>query len=461
MAESSELRVAAVWGTTVLDVRALHLGESFHMGDEEQAVFPIPDGLTMATIPLRGVAQGWEVDARGAMGGVIRVRGREEDPVTIARSGTPLPIIPGDYGLIQYGQFALFFQFARASQPPVVARFPGLELLATLGFIASGVAHLGIFGLFRALMTPPPIDLPLELLDPDQLAAQFHMNRNLIEEPKPPEPGSSASGVQDPGLRDTKKQGGGKKAMGDEGKAGMKGPHDKAEMTGEIKPAKNVGGIAEVLNSETGEQIRSTLQTINNVSEALSGLNSNTIVFGGGSGMGLKGKGGGGGGTAMGVPYGAGNLSTGAGYGNGGGYGQGVGGIGGKGNGGGGPGGSGGAGTGGSGGEGKVDTSGGGVAVKGGLSAEQVRRVVMAHTGAIRSCYESEAQKNPNLKGGVTLTWQIEPGGTVSSASVGGTSLSNPRVEGCMVRQVKSWHFPTSDLATPVAAYPFKFGVGG
>ncbi|HSO34846.1 MAG TPA: AgmX/PglI C-terminal domain-containing protein, partial [Labilithrix sp.] len=97
----------------------------------------------------------------------------------------------------------------------------------------------------------------------------------------------------------------------------------------------------------------------------------------------------------------------------------------------------------------------------GGLSQEQVRRVVMAHLGAVRACYESEAQRNPSLKGGVTVMWTIDPSGGVSSASLAGTTLSNPRVEGCVVRQVKGWHFPSSETPTIVGGFPFKFGVGG
>jgi outer membrane biosynthesis protein TonB len=85
----------------------------------------------------------------------------------------------------------------------------------------------------------------------------------------------------------------------------------------------------------------------------------------------------------------------------------------------------------------------------------------MSHIGAVRACYETEAQRNPGLKGGVTIQWQIDAGGNVTSASVGGTTLSNPRVEGCVVRQVQKWKFPTSDSATTVAGFPFKFGVGG
>jgi hypothetical protein len=192
-------------------------------------------------------------------------------------------------------------------------------------------------------------------------------------------------------------------------------------------------------------------------------------VLGGGPGTGLKGAGSGGGGTGAGVAFGSGTLDTGFGAGNGGGYGSGAGGPGGRGSGGNGRGGTGGGtgtgtGTGGGAGgpgEAKVAVGAGQGASKGGLSQEQVRRVVMAHLGAVRACYESEAQRNPGLKGGVTVQWSIDPSGSVSSASLGGSTLGNPRVEGCVVRQVKGWHFPSSESATIVGGFPFKFGVGG
>jgi len=85
----------------------------------------------------------------------------------------------------------------------------------------------------------------------------------------------------------------------------------------------------------------------------------------------------------------------------------------------------------------------------------------MAHLGAVRACYESEAQRNPSLKGGVTVQWTIDPSGGVSSASLAGSTLGNPRVEGCVVRQVKGWHFPSTETPTIVGGFPFKFGVGG
>ena len=60
----------------------------------------------------------------------------------------------------------------------------------------------------------------------------------------------------------------------------------------------------------------------------------------------------------------------------------------------------------------------------------------------------------------LSLNWGVYIYG-VNSNQVVQTSLGNARVEGCVVRQVKSWHFPNSDSPTSVASYPFKFGVGG
>jgi hypothetical protein len=465
------LRVAAVWGTTVLDVRTLGRGESFMVGDAPGACFPIPDGIEMSVMPVRGAAGGWEIDARGAVTGMLRLRGRDEDPVGVARSGVPIPIVPGDFGLLQYGLFGIFFQYT--TTPPPLASVWGPELLVVLALFSSGVLHIGVLGLLRALMTPPPIAKPLELTSPEEWAARFGVHRNILEEPPPPVAAegdkAGGSGVKDPGAKDPKKQGGGQKIAGAEGKFGNKGPNDHAEIPGEIKPTTNYGGLSEVLSSDTGQEIRKTLQTIDTVSNALSGINSNNIVLGGGTGTGLRGGGGGGGGTGPGVAFGSGTLNTGWGAGNGGGYGSGAGGPGGRGTGGNGRGGTGGGtgtgngpGGGGNGpGESRVSASAGAPTARGGLSPEQIRRVVLAHMGALRACYETEAQRNPNLRGGVTVGWQIDPAGSVSTASVVSTTLSNPRVEGCVVRQVKSWHFPTSETPTTVASYPFKFGVGG
>jgi hypothetical protein len=457
VAGSEVLRVAAVWGTTVVAMRNLARGESFEMGEGKAATLPAPDGLSYS--PLRaGASGGWDLDVNGVVAGALRLRGREEDPASVARVGAPVGVLPGDYGLLQYGLFSVFFQYT--TQPTLSAKGSRVEVLALLALLSSGILHVGGLGLVRALMTPARLDKPMELTNPDEYAARFGLRRAAIEPPPPPIAGDKAasSGVKDPGAKDPKPQGGGRQMAGAQGKLGMSGKEDHTELTGDIKPATRLGGLSEVLNSDTGAEIQRTLKTIDSVAEALTGLHSASTLLGEGTGTGLHGSGSGGGGTGPGSPYASGLLDTGSGLGPGGGHGPGGSGPGGPGNAKTGPGGNG---------PGGQTTErrivGGDLHMSGpaGLSPDQVQRVVMTHVGALRVCYDLEVQRNPQLRGGVIATWQIDASGSVTSANLAGTTLNNQRVEGCITRQVKKWRFPQSEAPTTVAGYPFRFGVGG
>jgi hypothetical protein len=468
-ASTPVLRVAAAWGTTIVGVKMLQRGQDCVLGEVSGALAAMPDGLGAPPVPLRAVTGSWELDARGAVSGQLVLRGREENLIALAKTGAPISVLPGDYGLVQYGQFSIFFQYTTAAQP-IADRF-SLEPLVALSIFSSVVFHLGIIGLLIVNWTPDVYPMPAELVSPEDYAARFGLQRPLEDMNPPPAPspdkGGGGSGVKDPGAKDPKKQGGGRKIAGAEGKAGMNGKEDHTELQGEIKPVTNYGGLSEAL-ADTGTDIKRTLNQIQSVTEALGGLNSNNVVLGSGSGTGLKGAGGGGGGTGAGVMFGSGTMDTGWGPGNGGGFGSGAGGPGGRGSGGFGSGGTGG-GTGGGNGSGNgsgngpgehgVAGAGGAGPVHGGLSAEQIRRVVFAHKGALQACYEIEAQKDPTLKGGVSVAWTIDASGAVTSAGLAGSSIHNPRVEGCVLRQVKNWHFPSSDGVSQ-ATFPFSFGIG-
>lgn len=447
------LRTAAVWGTTVMKVCSLASGQNLRFGEDEDAFLAKPDGSAMADVPVRAVANGWELDARGATGGEIMLRGRRESPAAFAASGAPIPIVAGDYGIIQYGNFSVFFQFADAV--PLMKRKRRTDWGLLLAFLFATIAVGGGLALMWAITTPRGIPKPLELTSQADLLAQLNLKPEDI--PPPPEVGheDKGSGVPNPGAKDKKPQGGGKKIKGAEGKLGKQGPEKETKVTGE--PAAGLGGMAEALNSEVGDEVKKTLGTISSVADALGGLRSDSIVLGQGSGTGLRGGGPGGGGTAEGgVPFGSGTLDTGWGPGKGGGYGSGTGGPGGRGLGGpgkGGPGGGEGSGTG----DGERKVAGGGAPKPGqGLSSEQIRRVVMSRYGAFQACYDMALSKNPGAKGGVSISFSVSPGGDVASASVSHSSLDNARVEGCMLRVFKRLHFPTADKVTN-AGFPFVF----
>ncbi|HEY6556664.1 MAG TPA: AgmX/PglI C-terminal domain-containing protein [Polyangiaceae bacterium] len=451
------LRTAAVWGTTVLAVRSLNTGQSFQLGDGEDRVLPKPDGSGVADAPVRAVGAGWELDARGATGGLVYLRGRAENPAELGRTGAPIPVVPGDHGVIQYGSFSVFFQFSDA--PPMLLTRRRIEWSFVLAFIFALIAVLGALALIYAITTPPPIAKPLELTTDQELAVQY----NIKTEPEPPPPPQAAAeeakagqGIKDPGAKDKKDMGGGKKAKGPEGRLGKQGQEEKTEQTGEVN--KGLGGMAEVLSSEVGEEVKKTLGTISSVADALGGLRSDKIVLGRGSGLGLKGSGASGGGTEDGVPFGAGTLDTGWGPGRGGGYGSGAGGPGGPGSGGYGKGGKGrGDGEGDGSGTAERKVTGKDVPKPGqGLSPGQISRVVMSRYGAFRACYEAAAARDPSMSGSVSVSWSVTPGGSVGGTNLGSSSLSNARVEGCILRQFSRLKFPTADKPTN-ASWTFSF----
>ncbi|HEY8075013.1 MAG TPA: AgmX/PglI C-terminal domain-containing protein [Labilithrix sp.] len=94
-----------------------------------------------------------------------------------------------------------------------------------------------------------------------------------------------------------------------------------------------------------------------------------------------------------------------------------------------------------------------------GLSPAEVRAVVLSHLGAVRYCYELEAQKDATLEGNVTVGWEIDTSGHVTSTRIVDATLESERVKGCIMRQIASWSFPANERPTIVGAFPFRFGV--
>jgi hypothetical protein len=99
---------------------------------------------------------------------------------------------------------------------------------------------------------------------------------------------------------------------------------------------------------------------------------------------------------------------------------------------------------------------------EGGLSKDQVMRVVRSHAAAIKYCFDKEFQRNPHLNGRIDLFWVIHPNGSVDRIKVAKSAMNNDAVEGCMLRTVKGWQFPKADADTIVQSFPFFFkGTGG
>src|SRR5690606_38581255 len=109
--------------------------------------------------------------------------------------------------------------------------------------------------LIWAVTTPLGIPKPLELTSDAELAVKFNIKpAELAPEPAAAEKADKDPGGKDTGAKDKKEQGGGLKARGPAGKLGQKGPEKKNEQQGD--PGPNLGGMAEVLSSDVGDEVK-------------------------------------------------------------------------------------------------------------------------------------------------------------------------------------------------------------
>lgn len=431
------LRTAAVWGTFVLASRELRSGQSLSVGEGAAALVAKPDQSAIVDLPIRAVGNGWELDARGATGGALHLRGRQEDPAELGRRGAPVPIVAGDYGVLQYGAFSVFFQFAHAAPVPRGRLRVDLGLLLAFVFaiLTVGGSLLLLYMLFPAQDLPKP----LELTNPEELAVQYH----FTPAPPDPAPGAESEGAAGAKAKDPKPTAGSPSKR----KPGPDKPSAEPPAPGPGAP-QSLSAMTDVMQGAVGKEVLETLGTISSVSEALGGLGAAGVVLGGqtgGFGTRASGGGAGEGGSAV---FGAGTLDTGFGSGAGlAGNGRGRSGSG--------------TGTGGDGngrgGERRLEAV--AAAAPGqGLSPDQISRVVRARQGAFRACYDSAAARDPKLAGGITVSFSVSPAGSVT-ARIASSSLANARVESCVLRTFNRLRFPTADAPTS-ANWPLVFRPG-
>ncbi|MCJ8275874.1 MAG: AgmX/PglI C-terminal domain-containing protein, partial [Bdellovibrionales bacterium] len=88
-------------------------------------------------------------------------------------------------------------------------------------------------------------------------------------------------------------------------------------------------------------------------------------------------------------------------------------------------------------------------------------KVFFDNQRAIRSCYERELNRNPNIGGKLMLNFDIgEQGRVVGRPSVnwGDSTLKNRTVAGCVLNRLKQWRFPDPPRNQVVnVIYPLAF----
>ncbi|KAB2887473.1 MAG: AgmX/PglI C-terminal domain-containing protein, partial [Kofleriaceae bacterium] len=96
----------------------------------------------------------------------------------------------------------------------------------------------------------------------------------------------------------------------------------------------------------------------------------------------------------------------------------------------------------------------------GGLTKEEIDKVVKSRAGLIKACYQKELDKQKGLGGKLVVKFTIAPAGDVTKAAPDNSksSLQNTAVSDCVVRQIMKLKFPAKGGG--VVNYPFIFSQG-
>jgi outer membrane biosynthesis protein TonB len=106
----------------------------------------------------------------------------------------------------------------------------------------------------------------------------------------------------------------------------------------------------------------------------------------------------------------------------------------------------------------KVVPGGEGEAFSGTIDREAIRRVILANYRVIKTCYEKELNRTPDLVGKLVIEWDIGEKGAVLRTAVQRNELGNKAVADCLMGRLRMWRFPeppTNEVVT--VAYPFVF----
>lgn len=351
----------------------------------------------------------------------------------------------GDVLIDRDAELVLRFRYVEAPPPiprPTVRHTdPLLFRAAVATTLALVVLLTGVVLVGSNVQFPPPIDISAERYTKVVAPILHRQNPHLAEEER------ARAEAREHARKRKEREAEAKRAKEAAGRLGRKdapnrdtvlpqGPTDvlreKVSKTGILA----VIGTAKASGSGLGRLLTTEAASYD---QALNGLAGATLVAGRGEGgLGTVGTGIGGGGTSFGRIQGSGDLNVGAGRGQGR--------------------------RGPSLGTGRekevsVGMETGSPDAEGGLSKDQIYRVVRAHYAALKYCYEKELQRQ-QLSGKIDLFWVINANGTVDRVKVASSTMGNRAVESCMERQVKQWQFPKSDAPTIVQSYPFLFKGG-
>jgi hypothetical protein len=97
----------------------------------------------------------------------------------------------------------------------------------------------------------------------------------------------------------------------------------------------------------------------------------------------------------------------------------------------------------------------------GGMSREEVRKVIDQHMDEVSYCYETALMEDPSIMGKMAFEWRILLDGRVGEVRIKSSSIRSDQLHSCIRGSIKSWKFPKPQGAEVEVSYPFIFDVVG
>lgn len=94
----------------------------------------------------------------------------------------------------------------------------------------------------------------------------------------------------------------------------------------------------------------------------------------------------------------------------------------------------------------------------GGLTSQEIDRVIKSRAGIFRACYQRELNRTPGLAGKLVVKFEIGSDGSVGAASVASSTIRSDAVSTCVIAQFKRLKFPAKG-ATAVVTFPLMFSL--
>lgn len=445
--DDKRLQVALIWGQDqFVAIEDIAPGKMLTAGSGPTATLPVSHASLGPSTPLvQASGAGFRILLPTGTNARVRTEGKEISLEDLIKSGKAQSVdVPVKGGTFEIGledrvniEFGKLQVIARYTRPQVTGKRPLGERL-DVNFISTLIILLLIGVAFERMIAIT--DFSKSEGDDDLFKNKDRFAKYIAKQEEIKKP-DQLSGVK-----------AGEKAKDEEGKFGKKEAIQK-----EAAPSKKGAPVVDKDKREKDREKVAKAGLLGLLGEQA----ATSDIFGpAGRGTGLNDAIGGiSGAAANGDAYGVGGLGARGGGAGGGGNGLGIGGLGGHG---------GGRGRGGGGefdlggkGKGVTQFVPGNTHVIGGLTADEVGRIIRRHWNEIKYCYEKELSKDPNLAGKVGVAFQIGPIGDVVTAKVSETDLHSNNVEECMLSNVRRWKFPNPRGGGVVDVnYPFIFSAG-